>query len=219
MRRNRKRRSAERGLPGRRLARARARRDAPGRAGARARRPDRSRRRRRRARRPGSGSRRSRSSRSSQVRQGAGIQSSPRKARNAGESFQSSPSGRVAHVLERRGPAIASAWWHGERDAVGRDDQVAARPAVHAGARAIGVVVGAHEEDLHLAAQALARRGGRLARASSSGGARRQERVAVGERPAEVLRVGQLEPLGAEPLGQRDELRRRARCCRGGARR
>ena len=46
----------------------------------------------------------------------------------------------------------------GQRDAVGGDDQVAARPPVHAGARAIGVVVGAHEEDLHLAAQPLARR-------------------------------------------------------------
>ena len=38
-------------------------------------------------------------------------------------------------------------------------------------------------------------------------GARRQQRVAVRERPAEVLRVGELQPLGADPLRQRHELR------------
>ena len=39
------------------------------------------------------------------------------------------------------------------------------------------------------------------------GGALRQQRVPVGQRPAEVLRVGQLEARGAQPLGERDEIR------------
>ena len=42
-----------------------------------------------------------------------------------------------------------------QHHAVGRDDDVAPRPAVHARARAIRVVVGAHEQDLDLAAQPL----------------------------------------------------------------
>jgi len=37
-------------------------------------------------------------------------------------------------------------------------------------------------------------------------GARGQQRVPVGQRPAEVLGVGQLESLGAQALGQRDEV-------------
>ena len=92
--------------------------------------------------------------RSSQVRHGSGIQASPRKARKAGESFQivASERSRTLSKLQRRDAAGLVA---GQRGAVGRDDEVAARPAVHAGARAIGVVVGAHEQHLDAAAQPL----------------------------------------------------------------
>ena len=161
--------------------------------------------RRRRARRPGSGSRRSRAR--ARRTSGTARASRPRRgtARKAGESFQMSPSGAVADVLERerrdRRRLVAR-----QRRAVGRDDDVAARPAVHAGARAADVVVGAHEEDLDLAAQALARGERDAARASASCARDGRSASRLSERPAEVLRVGELEPLGADALGERDEL-------------
>ena len=50
--------------------------------------------------------------RSSQVRHGAGIQSSPRNARSAGESLQMSASGR-SRTFSNASPVMLPAWWHG----------------------------------------------------------------------------------------------------------
>ena len=91
------------------------------------------------------------------MRQGSGIQASPRKARKPASRSRSSASERARTFSGRRQRGDLQRLVAGQRHAVGRDDDVAARPAVHAGARAIGVVVGAHEEDLDLAAQPLAR--------------------------------------------------------------
>ena len=120
----------------------------------------------------------------------------------------------VADVLERQA-GDARRLVARQHDAVGRDDDVAARPAVHAGARAIGVVVGAHEQDLDLAAQPLARRP-RPRRAP----ARCRRATAAARRgwpapsrgtacwPAPAARRPSARPARRTPA--------RARCCRGG---
>ena len=107
--------------------------------------------------------------------------------------------------------------WHGRTEPSGLDHDVALRPAVHARRRRIGVVVGQDEEDLHLARAGARARPARRHRARVELLARRQERVAVRERPAEVLRVGELEPVGADALRERDDLRDLVEVLRGAA--
>src|SRR5262249_19803494 len=111
--------------------------------------------------------------------------------------------GVLAHVLprERRDARRLVAR---QRESARRDQEVAARPAVHAGARQVGIVVGEDEEDFDFAAEPL---GGLTCFSARpfERGARGQERLAVLERPAEVLRVGELEPRRAELFGERDE--------------
>ena len=78
----------------------------------------------------------------------------------------------LADVLEGE-PGDAARLVARQHHAVGRDHDVAPRPAVHARARAIRVVVGAHEQDLDLAAQPL-----------GGGGARRRAPVRCPRAPA-----------------------------------
>ena len=119
-----------------------------------------------------------------------------------GASRQHAASALLAHVPERERElrcAVA-----GQHAAVGRDHEMRARPAAHAGLRPVAEVVGQHEQDL----------GARRARAFLGhhlrGGlellARRQQRGAVRERPAVVLRVRELEPVGVERARERDQL-------------
>ena len=70
-------------------------------------------------------------------------------------------------------------------------------PAAHARLGQVLEVVGEHPEDVDLGADPLAEALDRLLRALQLL-PRRHERLLVGDRPAVVLRVGQLEPLRAE---------------------
>ena len=82
-----------------------------------------------------------------------------------------------------------------QHEPVGADDDEAPSPAVHAALRIVGVVVGRDEQHFHFPEQALPSRRRDLARRLELL-ARRQERAAIDERPAEVLSVGELEAVG-----------------------
>ena len=185
------------------------------RAGARARRRGRSRPRRRPARTPGNGSRRS--PRGARRRSGTAPASSRRRGTRAAPAnrSRSPPSGR-SRTFSNVSPRDARRLMARQHDAVGRDHDVAARPPVHAGARAIGVVVGPHEQDLDLAAQPLGggrRHGARAARSSRARPAAARRGWRAPSRgtacwPAPAARRRSAPPARRTP--------RRARCCRGG---
>ena len=88
---------------------------------------------------------------------------------------------------------------------VGRHDEVDLAPAAVAGLRILLVIVREDEQDLHSAPMGLLGPLGDLERTIHLL-ACRHERVAIDQSPAVVLRVGQLEPVGAHLRGQVDDL-------------
>src|SRR5438132_2737781 len=93
----------------------------------------------------------------------------------------------------------------GEKQPIGRDDHEAAAPAVHARGRELGVVVGNDEYHFHPPFQPRPSCGGdgpRLLELCLGG----EERGPVPVGPAEVLGVGQLQAVGVQLLGKRDDL-------------
>ena len=154
--------------------------------------------------------------RSGQSRHGSGIHASPRNAFMPGASRPALGERALGDAPElepgQLGGAVAR-----QHAPVGRDDDALAPPAAHARLRAVAVIVGQHEQDLDaggLAAQARHHLRGRVELR-----ARGQQRRAVAQRPALVLRVRELEPLRAEPLRERGDLGDAARGCAGAARR
>ena len=113
---------------------------------ARASRPGPSRRRRPSARRPGSGSRRSRAPAPGSC--GTARASRPRRERRSCRARRAStPRARCSRTFQNSSGSSRRAVAR-QRAAVGRDHEVRARPAAHAGLRAIAKVVGQHEQDL-----------------------------------------------------------------------
>ena len=109
----------------------------------------------------------------------------------------------VADILEGEGRnARRRVTRHGA--AVGRDDDDLAAPAAHAGLWCIGVVVGRDEVDDELPRQPGPRVGD-----DRDGGVelipRRHQRGAVGERPAVILDMRDLDAAGAQFKRQFDE--------------
>ena len=131
-----------------------------------------------------------------QLRQGSCIQSVPRNALNAAPRYQISASGRSL-TLSKRERRDAFRGVAGQDLARRRDVQVLPRPAAHAGLGIARVVVGHHVVDHEHALEPLARRLDQRDRALGLLAGRHQRR-AVGERPAVVLDVGDLEAPGAE---------------------
>src|SRR4051812_36481965 len=110
----------------------------------------------------------------------------------------------VAHVgeLEARDRRRGLAW---ECLAVGRDDDRGAPPTAHAGLRQVLMDVGEDPEDRDPRADALAEAPHRLLPAVDLC-LRRDERLLVDDRPPVVLRVRELQALGAELLGEHEDL-------------
>ena len=92
-----------------------------------------------------------------------------------------------------------------QHQSVGRHDQEAAAPPVHARLGELGVVVGGDEQDLHAPLQPAPRHPRDVARGVELL-ARGQEHAPVHEGPAEILRVRELQSIGAEGLGQGDHV-------------
>ena len=132
-------------------------------------------------------------SRRSQLRHGSCIHSVPRNALNAGESVQISASVRSPKrsKRERRNRLRGVARQHG---AVRRYHEGVARPAAHARFRIDGEIVRRDEVDVHDAGEPFARRLDDVDLPLDRGAVRHQ-RIAIGERPAGILHIGDLKPF------------------------
>ena len=131
----------------------------------------------------------------------------PRLAAEAVECFRPAPDPierTLTHVVKAKA-GDARRRMAGQHSSGRRDRQELPSPATHAGLWVFGVVVGDDVVDEEPTAQPLARRLYHLGRVLHLPWLRHQRRaVLVG--PAIVLRVSDLQPVRAEPLGERDHL-------------
>ena len=116
-----------------------------------------------------------------------------------------SSSDRDAETRSKVSVEMVVAAWHGTTVPSGiMWTKRRAQPSMHARGNC-PEVVRLHEEDVHRPAQPFFR-GHRDVACAIELLARRQERVAVLERPAVELHVRELEAFGAEPFGERDDV-------------